>query len=471
LGLADLVARVPQNGEVAAMATVTSPTILFVDDDKQYRESYGLIFRQAGFAVQEAATGNEALRLASQNPDLVIMDVNLPDMNGYEVCRRIKTHPATNAISVLHLSTVFTRSEERTHSLEEGADGYLLKPVEPEELLAHVKALLRVRQAEDQLREAARQWQATFDATSDAVCLLDIAGKVQRCNRAMAELLQLPFSAILGRSYQPLVEAALAPCSVPDLMCVQQTGRRATVELTQGGRWFHVTADPVVNERGRITGSVNVFADITAFKRMDEERHRLLADRAKLAEHLRLLLESSGEGIYGIDRQGRCTFVNRAAADMFHLTVDELVGHNVHARVHHSHPDGTAHSEEECPILRVITGGQSCRIDSEVFWRNDGTWFPAEYSAHPVRNRAGDISGAVVTFTDITTRKQMEQRLLQAQKMEAIGRLAGGVAHDFNNLLSVILGSTVNLLAQLPRRTPAVRSCSPSTRPPGGPRS
>jgi len=433
------------------MAGANLATILFVDDDKQYRDTYGTIFRQAGFAVQEAATGNEALRLASQNPDLVVMDVNLPDINGYEVCRRIKTHPATNAIPVLHLSAVFTRSEERTHSLEQGADGYLIKPVEPEELLAHVKALLRVRQAEDKLRAAARQWQSTFDATSDAVCLLYSAGHIQRCNRAMADLLKLPLAAILGRPYHGLVQAALAPCLVPDLTCVQQSGRRENVELTHRGLWFHVTADPVRDESGRITGSVHIFADITDFKRVDEERGRLLAERARLADHLRLLLESTGEGIYGIDRQGRCTFVNRAAASMFDIDVEELVGQNVHAVVHHSHADTTPYPEEECPITRAMATGQGCRIDSEVFWRRRGTWFPVEYSAHPVRSRGGDICGAVVTFTDITERKQLEQRLIQSQKMEAIGRLAGGIAHDFNNLMAVILGSTSVLLSEFPR--------------------
>jgi CheY-like chemotaxis protein len=87
-----------------------SPTILYVDDDRQNRETYGLIFRQAGFVVKEAATGDEALRLAAMNPDLVVMDVNLPDIDGFEVCRRIKTHPATTSIPVLHLSTVFVNN-------------------------------------------------------------------------------------------------------------------------------------------------------------------------------------------------------------------------------------------------------------------------------------------------------------------------------------------------------------------------
>jgi PAS domain S-box-containing protein len=430
------------------------PTILYVDDDKQYRATYVEIFKQAGFAVQEAATGEDALRLAAQNPDLVVLDVNLPDMNGYEVCRRIKSHPATTSIPVLHLSTVFVHSRERTQSVEEGADGYLTKPVAPDELLAHVKALLRVRQAEEALREAARQWQSTFDAASDGVCLVNAAGMVQRCNRALAGLLGLPLSAILGRPYQSLMQAALTPAELPDLTALHRSGRRETCELSSRGRWFHATADPVTDERGRVTGSVHILADITELKRVEEERTRLLADRAKLADHLRLLLESTAEGIFGIDQEGRCTFITRSAAAMLGYASEDFVGLDVHAQIHHSYADGTPYPPHECPMLRAIATGEGCRIASEVFWRRNGTSFPTEYSAHPIRTRSGSICGVVLTFTDITERLLLERQLIQSQKLEAVGRLAGGVAHDFNNLMAVVIGNVSVLLAGLAREHP-----------------
>ena len=431
-----------------------SPTILYVDDDRQNRETYGLIFRQAGFVVKEAATGDEALRLAAMNPDLVVMDVNLPDINGYEVCRRIKTHPATTSIPVLHLSTVFVHSQERTHSMEEGADAHLTKPVEPEELLAHVKALLRIRQVEDALRRAALQWQTTFDATSDAVCLLDRSGKVLRANKAMATLLGLPMSAILERPYIRLIREAVDPGAVPDLTRLHNSGERDSLELSCGGHWFHITADPVADESGNVTGSVHILADITEFKRGEQERARLLADRARLADHLRLLLESAGEGVFGLDRDGQCTFINRAAAAMLGQNSDQFVGQNTHARTHHSHADGTPYPEVECPIYQAVQTGKGCRVDSEVLWRADGTCFPAEYTAHPIRTRTGGICGAVVTFTDITHRKQLELELRQAQKLEAVGRLAGGVAHDFNNLMAVVSGNVSVLLAAVSPENP-----------------
>src|SRR5882757_9755032 len=137
-------------------------TILYVEDDELNRYAFSGIFRQAGFVVREAATGREALRLAAEKPDLVVLDVNLPDLNGFEVCRRIKAHPATSAIPVLHLSGVFVKPEDRTNGLDGGADGYLTKPVEPDEAVATVRSLLRIRRAEEAARESARQWQATF---------------------------------------------------------------------------------------------------------------------------------------------------------------------------------------------------------------------------------------------------------------------------------------------------------------------
>src|SRR5262249_34508526 len=114
--------------ETPAMADRPDPSILFVDDDETSRRAFSWLLRAARFRPSEAATGTEALRLAAEKPDLIVLDVNLPDIDGFEVCRRIKAHPATSAIPVLHMSGVFTSTLDRTHALEGGADGYLTKP-------------------------------------------------------------------------------------------------------------------------------------------------------------------------------------------------------------------------------------------------------------------------------------------------------------------------------------------------------
>ena len=137
------------------------------------------------------------------------------------------------------------------------------------------------------------------------------------------------------------------------------------------------------------------------------------------AANLALLLESTGEGIYGIDREGRCTFVNRAGAQLLGYGTEAVLGQNMHQLIHHTHADRSAYPEHDCPILNAYRCGLPCRVDHEVFWRADGSPFDTEYSSYPVIE-GGEVCGAVITFVDITARKR-EQRALQQAK-EALQR-------------------------------------------------
>ena len=128
---------------------------------------------------------------------------------------------------------------------------------------------------------------------------------------------------------------------------------------------------------------------------------------------LGLMLESTGDGIFGVDNAGRCTFVNRAAAEMLGYAADQVLGCNMHALIHHSHADGRHYPEAECPIFNAFRQGLPCRIDSEVLWRGDGSSFSAEYSSHPIVD-SGVVHGAVVTLLDISERKRSEALLRQA---------------------------------------------------------
>src|SRR3954468_8583498 len=99
------------------MAARPPASILFVDDDEANREAFSWVLRSAGFQARQAATGMEALRLAEEQPDLIVLDVSLPDINGFEVCRRIKAHPRTSAIPILHLSGTFTSTQDKAQAL------------------------------------------------------------------------------------------------------------------------------------------------------------------------------------------------------------------------------------------------------------------------------------------------------------------------------------------------------------------
>ena len=129
---------------------------------------------------------------------------------------------------------------------------------------------------------------------------------------------------------------------------------------------------------------------------------------------LGLLLESTGEGIFGVDLDGRCMFINRAGARMLGHEAGEVLGSNMHALTHHSHPDGSHYPDTDCPIFNAFRRGLPCRIDTEVFWRRDGSSFAVEYSSHPIMDGA-EVRGAVITFVDITERRRQAEALQQAK--------------------------------------------------------
>lgn len=129
---------------------------------------------------------------------------------------------------------------------------------------------------------------------------------------------------------------------------------------------------------------------------------------------LGLLLESTGEGIFGIDLAGHCMFINRAGARMLGFEPAEVLGRNMHELTHHSHADGSPYPDTDCPIFNAFRRGLPCRIDTEVFWCRDGSSFPVEYSSHPILE-AAQVRGAVITFVDITRRKRADDALRKAK--------------------------------------------------------
>jgi PAS domain S-box-containing protein len=133
-------------------------------------------------------------------------------------------------------------------------------------------------------------------------------------------------------------------------------------------------------------------------------------ERRHAEERTRLILESSAEGIFGTDTEGRITFVNPSACRMLGFATEELIGQPSHAMFHHHRPDGSDYPKEQCPMFAAYKHGKSSRIDNEFLWRKNGAGLPVEYGATPILKH-GVVMGSVVSFTDITERKRAEREL------------------------------------------------------------
>ncbi len=155
-----------------------SIVVLNVDDYEAGRYATTRVLRQAGFEVIEAGSGTEAVSLAGRQPDLVVLDVNLPDFDGFEVCRRLKSDPVTAGIPILYLSALYYDLEHRIRGLEVGADAYLKQPVEPRELVATAHALLRARYVERAVRQSEERFRSLVEAISQVVWTADRTGAV-----------------------------------------------------------------------------------------------------------------------------------------------------------------------------------------------------------------------------------------------------------------------------------------------------
>lgn len=261
--------------------------LLVIDDTGANRYAVSRHLKANGYDVIEAATGLAGLDLALQEqPDLIVLDIRLPDISGFDVARRLRADERTADIPILHISASFTDAGSKVRGLDNGADGYLTHPVDPPVMLATVRALLRARSAERAAHALARDWSTTFDAIGEGVCVADPAGMIRQCNRAFRELLG---TAEPGPGCTTRITDAIPGVEiVPGPPYLRLPGGADAVRMEVGDRWLRISSVPVAGDQGQAAGVVLVVTDLTRERRADE--------RARLA----LQLESTGRLAGGV---------------------------------------------------------------------------------------------------------------------------------------------------------------------------
>jgi PAS domain S-box-containing protein len=253
--------------------------ILVVDDNTPLRYAHARTLRQYGFEVLEAATGAEALRsAAADQPDLVLLDVNLPDIHGFDVARQLKSGERTKGIPILQISASFVQKEHRMAGLEAGADAYLVEPVEPGELVANIRALLRMRDAEAGLQRTRAMLAAVVDASPLAILVFNSDGAIRTANPAGERLLGAPVREASGNG-----GSLPAPSFLQDAALLAALGRGETISALER-EW--VRADGTRLELSLFAAPLDLSAahayvaiveDITLRKGFERERSDLLS--------------------------------------------------------------------------------------------------------------------------------------------------------------------------------------------------
>jgi len=272
------------------------------------------------------------------------------------------------------------------------------------------------------LSESEARKAAVLEVALDCIIAIDESGNIVEFNPAAQDTFGYTLEEALGRHIaETVIPPAFREAHHAGFAQYLVTGRGPVlgqrlelIGMRRGGEEFPVELAIVPTERGGKRGAIAYLRDISG-------RRALEAEQSRLADANRLLLDSTGEGIFGIDTEGGFTFVNRAAARMLGFTPASLIGRASHALIHHSRPGGAPYPEEECPIFRALRTGESARVEDEVYWRADGTAFPVAYSAAPILE-GGEVRGAVVTFFDVSERKALERE--QARLTEREHRIA-----------------------------------------------
>ncbi|MCC2640978.1 MAG: putative Sensor histidine kinase [Nitrospira sp.] len=297
-------------------------------------------------------------------------------------------------------------------------------------VLGIIRDVTERRRIEDALRVSEERLRSIVQSTKDAIVLVNALMKVVFWNKGAEstfgysadEIIGQPLTIIIPERYHEKLEG-----NVQRVRLVERLHMTShTMELV--GRRKEGTEFPLELSLSSWKGKADLF--FTVIMRDISERRAAEEELDRLHRHNQVVLNSAGEGIYGVDRDGRLTFVNPAAAKMFGWEPEALIGQTLHRLVYQTDPNGIPFVEQPCRIMETISVGELREHVDSTFWRKDGTSFPVEYVSTPIRER-GHIVGAVVVFKDTTDRKRAEEQLQDSlRRLRELSRRMEGIREE-----------------------------------------
>ncbi|WP_420266502.1 response regulator [Candidatus Magnetominusculus dajiuhuensis] len=484
-------------------------SILVVDDEVVVSLEIKKLLQGWGYRVAgTVSSGEDALQKVEESvPDLVLMDINLRgDIDGIETSKLIKDRYKIPIIYITaYIDYNILKRVEKTNPY-----GYILKPFNESELYAVIKIALYNSKTEKEL-----ELQYLIQSVLNTILgiSLEPISLTEQMDKILDKIMTLSWLRLESKGSIFLVEETeevlelkvhkgfsrelLEACSrVPfgKCLCGKAAATRKIVfsdcidgrhditfdNMTQHGHF----CVPIILT-GKLIGVINLYLK-EGHKKSELEEEFLVAVSNTLAgiiarrsaeeafrelkQRKEMILNSAGEGIFGLDRNGLISFVNPAATKMTGWHPEELIGKKQHDVIHHPNTGDVACYIDKCNIYKTFFDGKVYRVDGEVFWRKDGTSFPVEYVSTPIFDDNHRLMGAVIVFSDTSLRKQAEEKqallldelkhtnenllfsqekVIQSEKLAALGQLVSGVAHEINTPI----GNSVMAASHLQDRT------------------
>jgi PAS domain S-box-containing protein len=448
---------------------------LIVDDRTDDRTLLRYNLEWHGYRVEEADNGEKALELARRDtPDLVISDALMPVMDGFQLLREFKKDPALSRIPFIFYSSVYTGEHERELALSLGAQAYITKPKDADQIWEEISRITasappapstpaagsssdeeaflaqysqivatkleeKVRELEEANRsitQSERRYRNLFASLRDAVIITDLSRNVIDVNQpAFCDIFGYETGEVLGRSMALFHADPAGFARIGRAVPNDQDRSDRLLELglrRKSGEIFdaEIFDLELVGDDGGPAGYIAVVRDITERKRSAAKLAESEAEFRRVSQEFHVLLDAIPDSLMLIDREYRVIWANKAAAQAVGTTPEALAGRHCYAL------DADRNAPVPgCPALQTFATG---RPASQSITGMDGRTLDIQTA--PLLDDAGAVRCVIEVKRDVTEHKSLEAQYLHAQKMESIGTLAGGVAHDFNNILTAIIG-------------------------------
>ncbi|HET6407565.1 MAG TPA: PAS domain S-box protein, partial [Chthoniobacteraceae bacterium] len=390
--------------------------MLVVDDEAPLLELTHLMLKTAGFSVLCASSAAECREtLLALLPDLILLDINLPDLCGFDLCHEIKQNARTAGIAVMYFSGAHISSEEQALGLNSGADGYIVRPITQYELIARVEAMLRVRRTESELRRVTEELRLTsrvlqqmMDYSLDSICMLDASGAFLEVSAAAEQMWGYKRNELIGKRFLDLVHPGDVERSVKMFASVQDGVPTRDFE----NRFMHPAGGSVMVMWSAYWSEIDrkmfcVARDVTEARVTERVPQRT-------ATRLQTTLECLSDAFYLLDRDYCFTFVNPAAERLLNCPREEILYRCVWDAFPAANESALREEFEQC----MATGKSS---QFELFLPAFRRWFEV--------NAFSSDGGLAVYFRDVTERKS-NQNLL-AESNETFLQFAENVSDAF----------------------------------------